>query len=159
LWLQRPWEELNLEVYGEEVKEVLDSGALWISGVDLEVMWLASTFPDGHKNLLTPPATALAKITKPAVEAHQGLPVRIPTFMTTERSNWELHSFCRQHDWKVWLKGPYYEAIRTHSWDMLETYRTLLARAWSTERLFLQVHVTGYEESVCFSAYEGELTG
>jgi diaminopimelate decarboxylase len=69
-----------------------------------------------------------------------------------------LHSFCRQHDWKVWLKGPYYEAIRTHSWDVFETYRALLSRAWSTERLFLQAHVTGYEESICFCAYEGELT-
>lgn len=159
LWLQRPWEELNLEAYGEEVRDVLDSGAVWISGFDLEIMWLATVFPEGHRNLLTPSAKALAQISKPAVEAHRGLPVRIPTFISTEHSNWDLHTFCRQHDWKVWLKGPYYEAIRTHSWDVFETYRTLLSRAWSTERLFLQVHVTGYEESVCFSAYQGELTG
>src|ERR671933_2172777 len=66
LWLQRPWEELNLEAYAEEVKQVLDSGALWISGFDLEIMWLASVFPEGHSNLLTPPAKALAKISKPA---------------------------------------------------------------------------------------------
>jgi diaminopimelate decarboxylase len=158
LWLQRPWEELDLEAYGNEVREVLDSGALWISGVDLETMWLASVFPQGHKNLLTPPATALQRISKPAVEAHQGLPVRIPTFISTEEhSNWELHAFCRQHDWKVWLKGPYYEAVRTHSWNIFETYRAILSRAWSTERLFLQIHVTGYEESVCFCAYQGEL--
>ncbi|MDQ3816509.1 MAG: ATP-grasp domain-containing protein [Acidobacteriota bacterium] len=159
LWLQRPWEELNLPAYGEEVRKVLDAGAVWISGFDLEIMWLATVFPEGHENLLTPPAKALARIAKPAVEAHQGLPVRIPTFISTEHSNWDLHTFCRQHDWKVWLKGPYYEAIRTHSWDVFETYRTLLSRAWSTERLFLQEHVTGYEESVCFSAYRGELTG
>src|SRR3982751_813424 len=103
LWLQRPWEELDLDTYADEIRDVLDSGALWISGFDLELMWLASQFPLGHKNLLTPPAAALQKISKPAVEAHKGLPVRIPTFISTELSNWELHAFCRQHDWKVWL--------------------------------------------------------
>jgi diaminopimelate decarboxylase len=156
-WLQRPWEELNLETYAADIKAILDGGALWISGVDLEIMWLASVFPEGHKNLLTPSSAALQKISKPAVEAHEGLPVRIPPFITTERSDWELHAFCRQHGWKVWLKGPYYEAVRTHGWDVFERVRTLLSRAWSTERLFLQTHVTGYEESVCFSAYQGEL--
>jgi diaminopimelate decarboxylase len=156
-WLQRPWEELNLDAYASDIKDALDAGALWVSGVDLEIMWLASVFPEGHKNLLTPSTGALQKISKPAVEAHKGLPVNIPTFISTERSDWELHAFCRQHGWKVWLKGPYYEAVRTHSWDVFERVRTLLSRAWSTERLFLQIHVTGYEESVCFSAYQGEL--
>jgi len=159
LWLQRPWEELDLEAYAADIKKALDGGALWISGVDLEIMWLASVFPEGHRNLLTPPPGALQKISKPAVEAHRGLPLSIPTYMTTESSDWELHAFCRQHGWKVWLKGPYYEAVRTYSWDMFERVRTLLSRAWSTERLFLQTHVTGYEESVCFSAYRGEITG
>src|SRR5215212_8681705 len=74
LWLQRPWEELNLDAYASDIRGVLDAGALWISGVDLEIMWLASVFPDGHENLLTPPAGALQKIGKPAVEAHKGLP-------------------------------------------------------------------------------------
>jgi diaminopimelate decarboxylase len=157
LWLQRPWEELNLPEYGNSIKEVLDSGALWISGIDLEIMWLASVFPDGHRNLLTPSTGALEKVSKPAVESHKGLPVRIPEFISTEHSDWELHAFCRRHDWKVWLKGPYYEAIRTANWDVFEVVRAALSRAWSTERLFLQTHVTGYEESVCFCAYEGEL--
>jgi diaminopimelate decarboxylase len=159
MWLQRPWEELNLETYAADIKNALDAGALWISGVDLEIMWLASVFPEGHKNLLTPSTAALQKISKPAVEAHKGLPVSIPPFITTESSDWDLHSFCREHGWKVWLKGPYYEAVRTPSWDVFERVRTLLSRAWSTERLFLQTHVTGYEESVCFSAYKGEITG
>jgi diaminopimelate decarboxylase len=159
LWLQRPWEELNLPEYGSLIKDTLDSGALWISGIDLEIMWLASVFPDGHQNLLTPSSAALEKVSKPAVEAHKGLPVRIPSFISTEHPDWELHSFCRRHDWKVWLKGPYYEAIRTATWDAFEVVRAALSRAWSTERLFLQAHVTGYEESVCFCAYRGELLG
>jgi diaminopimelate decarboxylase len=159
VWLQRPWEELDLDAYRDAVARVLESGGLWISGFDLEIMWLATVFPNGHENLLTPPPTALRRISKPIVEATRHLPISIPPFISTENSDWDLHAFCRQHDWKLWLKGPYYEAIRAHSWEVVETYRTLLARAWSTEKLFLQTHVTGYEESICFGAYQGELTG
>ncbi|HLL77381.1 MAG TPA: ATP-grasp domain-containing protein [Pyrinomonadaceae bacterium] len=157
LWLQRPWEELDLDEYAAQVRRVLDSGALWLSGIDLEIMWLASVFPEGHRNLLAPPRKAIQKIAKPAVEAHKGLPIRIPTYISTENSDWELHAFCRKHDWRVWLKGPYYEAVRTPTWDAVEIYRAAVARAWSTEKLFLQAHVSGYEESVCLSAYQGEL--
>jgi diaminopimelate decarboxylase len=159
LWLQRPWEEISLNEYATQIKAILDSGALWISGSDLESLWLAGVFPEGHANLLTPPAGAFEQVTKPAVPAHKGLPLRIPTFISTDYSDWDLHAFCRQHNWRVWLKGPYYDAVRTRSWDAFEAVRTALSRVWSTQRLFLQAHVSGYEESVCLSAYKGELTG
>jgi len=155
--LQRGWEDIDLESYALSIQELLDSGALWISGVDLEIMWLASVFPNGHPNLLTPSAPALKRISKPAVEAHRGLPVKIPEFISTTASDWDLHAFCRQHGWRVWLKGPYYEAVRTPSWDIFERFRSVLSEAWSTDNLFLQTHVTGYEESICFCAYQGEL--
>jgi diaminopimelate decarboxylase len=157
LWLQRPWEELNLTAYGEQIREVLDAGALWISGNDLEIMWLGSVFPEGHPNLLTPPLSALAKTSKPAIEASAGLPVKIPTFISTEESDWELHTFCRKFGWKVWLKGPYYDASRARSWPEFNIVRSALSRVWATDRLFLQSHVTGYEESVALSAYHGEI--
>lgn len=157
IWLQRPWDELKLSTHAEEIKKVLDSGAYWISGIDLEIMWLGSVFPEGHPNLLTPPLSALQQTAKPAITAHEGLPVKIPTFVTTELSDWNLHAFCRQHDWKVWLKGPYYEAVRIKSWAEFELMRSRLSKAWSTEKLFLQSHVTGYEESVTLSAYNGDL--
>ena len=159
LWLQRPWEELDLPAYGELITQLLDGGALWISGTDLEALWLASVFPDGHANLLSPPAAGLSRITKPGVEAHKGLPLRIPPFVSTDESDWDLHAFCRKHDWRVWLKGPYYEAVRTKSWDQFEAVRTALSKVWSTQRLFLQAHVSGYEESVMLAAYKGELLG
>ena len=159
LWLQRPWDELDLDTYGERVKDVLDAGGLWISGSDLEAMWLASLFPEGHKNLLAPPLAGLKRITKPAVEAAANLPVKIPTYISTDSSDWDLHAFCRQHDWRVWLKGPYYDAARTPSWDVFEAARNALTKVWSTQRLFLQAHVSGYEESVMLSAYQGELLG
>jgi diaminopimelate decarboxylase len=159
LWIQRPWEELDLDAYGERVKQVLDRGALWISGSDLEAIWLADLFREGHPNLLAPPLGALRRITKPAVEAAHELPVQIPTHISTDRSDWDLHAFCRKHDWRVWLKGPYYDAARTPSWDVFEAARAALTKVWSTQRLFLQAHVSGYEESVMFSAYRGKLLG
>jgi diaminopimelate decarboxylase len=157
IWLQRPWDELNLESHREEIKKVLDSGALWISSIDLEIMWLANIFPQGHPNLLTPSLSALLQVGKPAITAHEGLPVRIPTFVTTEISDWDLHRFCREHDWKVWLKGPYYEAVKTETWAKFQDMRNVLSSAWATEKLFLQSHVSGYEESVMLAAYQGEL--
>jgi diaminopimelate decarboxylase len=157
IWLQRPWDELNLTTHAEEIKKVLDEGGLWISSIDLEIMWFAKVFPEGHPNLLTPPMKALEQVQKPAISAHEGLPVQIPTFVTTEISDWDLHAFCREHDWKVWLKGPYYEAARTRSWAEFEEKRYILSNAWATEKLFLQAHVSGYEESVTLSAYKGEL--
>ncbi|CAN5808865.1 hypothetical protein BH20VER1_BH20VER1_02100 [soil metagenome] len=159
LWLQRPWEELDLAAYGQLITEFLDDGALWISGTDLEALWLASVFPEGHANLLSPPAAGLRRITKPGVEAHKGLPLQIPPFISTDHSDWDLHAFCRKHDWRVWLKGPYYEAVRTKSWDAFEAVRSALSKVWSTQRLFLQAHVSGYEESVMLAAYKGELLG
>jgi diaminopimelate decarboxylase len=157
VWLQRPWEELDLDSYGESVKAILEGGALWISGSDLEAMWLGSLLPGGHPGLLAPPAAAITRIGKPGVEAAYQLPVKIPPFVSTELSDWDLHAFCREHDWRVWLKGPYYDAARTPSWDIFEAARAALAKVWSTRRLFLQAHVTGYEESVMLSAYRGEL--
>ena len=157
VWLQPGWEYIDLSAYSLAIKEHLDEGAWWLSGVDLEIMWLGSVFPNGHVNLLTPSASALKRISKPAVEAHRGLPVQIPEFISTEQADWDLHAFCRQHGWKVWLKGPYYEAVRTSSWDAFERVRAALTTAWSTDRLFLQAHITGYEESVCFCAYRGEI--
>jgi diaminopimelate decarboxylase len=157
IWLQRPWDEINLDAHAREVQKVLDSGALWISSIDLEILWMADVFPNGHPNLLTPPRRALESVAKPAIPAHRGLPVKIPTFVTTEISDWDLHAFCRAHDWKVWLKGPYYEAVKTDNWARFAEMRSVLSDAWATEKLFLQAHVSGYEESVCFTAYRGEL--
>ncbi|HEX8402916.1 MAG TPA: ATP-grasp domain-containing protein [Allosphingosinicella sp.] len=159
VWIQRPWDELDLDHWGEHVRAALDAGGLWISGSDLEAMWLADLFPDGHPNLLAPPMAGLKRITKPAVEGASGLPLSIPDYLSTEHSDWDLHAFCRAHNWRVWLKGPYYDASRTPSWDAFTAVRAALKTVWSTERLFLQRHVSGYEESVMLSAYRGELLG
>jgi diaminopimelate decarboxylase len=157
IWLQRPWDELNLDAHAAEIKKVLDAGGLWISSIDLEILWLANLFPEGHPNLLTPPLAAMNQVGKPAIPAHEGLPVKIPTFVSTEISDWDLHAFCREHDWKVWLKGPYYEAVKTQNWSQFEEMRNVLSSAWATDKLFLQAHVSGYEESITIAAYRGKL--
>ena len=157
LWIQRPWGELDLDAYSAKVREVLDGGAMWISGSDLEAMWLASQFPDGHPNLLAPPMSGIKRITKPVVEAASGLPIRIPPYLSTEHSDWDLHAFCREHNWRVWVKGPYYDASRAPTWDAFTAIRAALGSVWSTEKLFLQAHVSGHEESVMLAAYQGEL--
>jgi diaminopimelate decarboxylase len=159
LWIERPWAELDLDRYGAKVVAALDEGGLWISGSDLEALWLADLLPDGHPNLLAPPMAGLKRITKPTVEAASGLPITIPPYISTAHSDWDLHAFCREHDWRVWLKGPYYDASRTPTWDSFEGVRSALKKVWSTEKLFLQAHVGGYEESVMLSAYRGELLG
>src|SRR6476661_6405644 len=46
IWLQRPWEEIDLDHHANEVRKVLDSGALWISSIDLEILWFANNFPE-----------------------------------------------------------------------------------------------------------------
>ena len=157
IWLQRPWDEINLDAHARQIEKVLDSGALWLSSIDLEILWMANIFPEGHPNLLTPPRFALESVAKPAIPAHKVLPVKIPTFVSTEIPDWDLHAFCREHNWKVWLKGPYYEAVKTDTWARFEEMRSILSGAWGTEKLFLQAHVSGYEESVTFCAYRGEL--
>ncbi len=159
LWIDRPWEELDLASHGERIKHVLSLGGLWISGSDLEAMWLADIFPDGHANLLAPGMGAFRQIIKPAVSAARDLPVKIPDYISTDHSDWDLHAFCREQDWKVWLKGPYYDASRTPTWEAFEYIRAALSKVWSTERLFLQKHVSGYEESIMLSAYRGKLLG
>jgi diaminopimelate decarboxylase len=158
VWLHRPWSELNLDLHAAAIRYVLEvENACYLSCNDLETLWLSRIYPHGHPNLLTPPASALRRVGKPAVPAHEGLPVKIPTFITTDLPDWELHAFCRRHNWKIWLKGPYYEAIRISTWNELEHWRKVLSKAWHIDTLFLQAHVTGYEESIALSAYKGEL--
>lgn len=157
IWLNRPWAEINLDFYAAEIAAKLDAGALWISGSDLESLWLSDVFPVGHRNLLTPSANALRQTAKPEVIAAKTLPVTIPPFVSTELSNWDLHEFCRQNDWRLWLKGPYYEAVRVSDWTAFEHWRRVLERGWTTEKLFLQTHVSGYEQSISLAAYDGEL--
>ena len=156
VWVQRPWKEMRLPVYQAAIQAVLDGGALWFPGQDLEVEWMSGALPDPARAML-PPIAALEQVAKPAIFAAEGLPVSIPEWMGADRSDWDLHAFCREHGWRVWLKGPNYEAMRVRDWPSFRYGRDFLSELWGTEQLFLQRHVVGAEESVAFCAYRGEL--
>ncbi|MFJ2990628.1 hypothetical protein ACIPF8_22425 [Collimonas sp. NPDC087041] len=157
VWIQQPWARLNLDAYATSIRDRLEQeDAYWISCLDLEILWMAQVLGP-HPRLLIPSVEALDQIAKPAVPAHRGLPVGIPPFISTTEEDWTLNSFCRRHGWKIWLKGPYYDAVQVNWWPSFLSLRTAFQTTWGTEKLFLQAHVRGLEESVSFSAYQGRL--
>ena len=156
VWVQRPWKEMRLPVYQAAIQEVLDGGALWFPGQDLEVEWLAGCLRDPSRALL-PGSEALRRVGKPDIRAAERLPVTVPEYVGIERSDWDLHAFCREHGWRVWMKGPNYEAMRVRDWPSFRHARSFMQELWGTEQLFVQRHVTGTEESVAFCAYQGEM--
>lgn len=157
VWLQPSWNQLDLELYLEQIRQRLNSdNSIWISGLDLEVRWL-SQYQSQLGQLLVPPSRALSLTSKPAIAIHSKIPFFIPPYISISESYWALHSFCRRFDWQVWLKGPYYEARRVRSWEEFNLIREELSNTWSTEELFLQAHTLGYEESIALCAYEGNL--
>lgn len=157
IWLQRPWREIDLDTYQDQIATLLDAGAFWISGLDIEALWLAHCLHPNDR-LLVPPVDAFARTAKPSIEAHSSLPVDVPTFLSTaDRSDWDIYAFCRRHAWRIWVKGPYYDAIRGSNWPHVSGAVRHLSETWGTGNLFVQVHVSGYEESIALSAYQGEL--
>ena len=156
IWLQRPWDELDLKEYVAQIRQMLNDGALWISGLDLETIWLAYEIGE-HPNLLIPPFHALDQVRKPAIPASQNIPVKIPPFTLTSAPEYDLYAFCRKHGWPVWVKGPWYQAHLARNWREVKATCAVLSETWSTSTLFLQKHVVGQEESIAFSAYRGKL--
>ena len=157
IWLQRPWEEIDLDVYRRQIVGLLESGAIWLSGLDLETVWLAGNVAP-HTNLLVPPLEALGQTAKPSELVAAALSLNVPTFIRCSESEWALHRFCRTHDWRIWLKGPFYEARAVTSWQGLLRAQAELSTTWSTlEGLFIQQHIDGYEESIALCCYHGRL--
>lgn len=158
LWIQRPWEELDLARYGGRIKDLLQDGDCWISGLDLECGWLADTLPS-VPGRLSPPTSALEAVRKPAIKTARELSLGTPHSIAMTCSDEEITEFCAHHGWKVWLKGPWYQALPVTSWPKLLQVRRQLEETWPGEPLHLQAHVPGNEESVVFAAHEGELLG
>ena len=156
VWVQRSWKEMRLPVYKAAVQEVLDGGAFWFPGQDLEVEWLARSLDDRSRALI-PGVEALQKVAKPTIEAARALAFTVPDFISVGCSDWDLHAFCREHGWRVWLKGPNYEAYTVRDWPSFRAARKAMTEMWGTDHLFLQRHVKGAEESVALCAYQGEL--
>jgi len=158
VWTQRPWDELNLDLYAKRIEEKIAEGALFLPNLDLEVRYLSERL-DPRPNLPLPSPGALQQVTKPAFPAHQNLPIQVPEYIWAGRSAEDLHSFGRRADWKCWLKSKHHEAIPIEGWQEIQEKKSELEDRWSTEEVFLQAHCEGQEESILFAGHEGTLLG
>ena len=150
------WSQIDRSLQIDQLRQLLDAGHIWISAHDVEVHWLAQNF-GAHENLLVPSGAALSATAKPHVEAFTALDFKVPESISAFLSDNEVHSFLRDHAWQCWLKGPYHDAKRITSWDGFERARENMQKEWKTSQLFVQHHKIGNEESICFTAYHGEL--
>ena len=127
----------------------------FISGLDLEAHWLAEAPFDGA---LLPSAAALRLTRKPAIPAARALPFRVPESIAVSLGHNVVYEFCASHGWEVWLKGPAYDARRVRAWSELEIALAELEETWGPDcPFFVQQHISGWEGSVAFSAFRGEL--
>jgi diaminopimelate decarboxylase len=150
-----PWNSADLERQRDMVEERMQRDAVWISGLDLETIWMAAVLP-GCRGLLIPSNTALVSTRKPGEFVANALAIGVPPTVSLSASDLELHAFCRQFGWNVWLKGPWYEATRISSWLSLQQAYQLLANTWG-EQGFAQCHIDGVEESIAFCAHQGRM--
>ncbi len=158
VFVQPSWNVLNLDEFKQQIEKILHSGAFWISGLGFETLWLALTLPN-EANLLIPPLDALNKVGKPAISVQYDLPMKIPPFVSCAQSDWDIYAFCRKYGWQVLLKGPLSGARRIRNWNDLNSARHELTQRWPNDELFLQAHITGYEETIALSAYHGRMLG
>jgi hypothetical protein len=154
VWLKPSWDLIEEDLYVREVAAELARGACWIPTLDLEIAWLARRMPP-HPHLLAPTDHALAQTGKPLPAVARLLPFELPPELDLIAPDDEIYAFCRAHSWRVWIKGPYHEAISVASWPELERARGELKNRWQSDRLSIQAHVRGYEESVAFAAVGG----
>lgn len=154
VWICVPWNEMDLHGHREQVRARLEPGVWLISTQDLEARWLAEAPPS---RALIPELGALDLTAKPSILAAQNLPVRVPEWAPFTLPDRDLYGFCRAHNWRVWVKGPAYEARAVRSWTELARQKRELADVWGEAGLFVQADVEGWEVSIAFAAYQGQL--
>lgn len=158
VWVAPSWSDLDLPTFAEEIAERLADGSIWLSGLDLESTWLSSEGVAAGQ-VLVPPVAALAAIRKPAVTVAEVLGLGSPPTLPVSAPATELARFGRTRGWRVWLKGPFYEAQRVVGWSHFLAARDAMNAVWGTDDLHVQAHVQGHEESVAFAAHQGVLLG
>jgi diaminopimelate decarboxylase len=155
VWVCRPWAELDLEHHRAQLTERLAHGALYLSGLDLEVVWLSLQRVPGA---IVPPAPALAAARKPTWHGFTSLPgVRLPPSCPANADPEALTAFARRHGWPVWIKGAWYDAKQAAHWRELVKARSELTETWGPDGLHLQAAVRGTEVSIAFCAAAGAL--
>jgi diaminopimelate decarboxylase len=150
------WDLIDEATHIAFLNDQIDRGTIYLPTLDLEVAWLADHI-DRPASVLAPSRSALAHTGKPRASIAEMLPVSVPEFLPLSAGDEAVFAFCRRHSWRVWIKGPYHEAIFVSSWRSLEGARQHLQQKWGAGNLFVQAHKKGLEESLCFSAVNGKL--
>lgn len=157
LSLKRPWSEISLERYRDQIVELLSrSDIYWLSGLDVEIDWL-SRVVSSHPRLLNPSVSALNLVRKPAITAADVLRMQVPRSIRAGSSAVSLHRFARSEAWHLWVKAVHHNAIRARSWPELTQAIHSLSEHWGIDNIFVQQNVPGLEESYAFAAYRGRL--
>jgi hypothetical protein len=158
--IRPPWHAIDLKAHVAYVESRLSRGAIWISGLDLEIQLLASRIRT-RSRLPLPPPSAIKMAGKPPFDLAAPLRLSIPPALPVgSSSEEELSRFCRLHGWPLWVKGIHYDAVPVWSWYEVKPVLSQLAYVWGgTHRVFLQAHVAGQDVTVAFAAWKGELLG
>lgn len=152
------WKDTKPNLVAEYILSMVSGGDnVYISGLDLETVILADAGAGSKRNVLVPPAPALTYIAKPSHEAALSLGIKSPATQTYDDVRSAV-SFCEQHGWPIWVKGPNYEAIRAWHPSGLKRAVDYISSTWSGDVL-LQQDISGTEESIAFAAYNGRLLG
>ena len=163
IWVLPSWTHVNTDVYLSQIAEAVGHDGVWISGLDLEARWLAQAIErlddEMRTRILVPSPLALHAVEKPAAAIAARLGLRVPPTIPATDTDAAVNAFGRQHGWRLWLKGPYYEAVRVGSWPQLLSARESLSATWGDVGLHLQAHIIGHEESVVLAAHRGRLHG
>ncbi|MFO0675443.1 MAG: hypothetical protein U0169_02840 [Polyangiaceae bacterium] len=155
-WLVPSWDLLDPDLHAAEIAARLDAGHTYVSTLDVELLWLASRFP-GHPGILGPSPSALAATSKSDFTLAKLLPFAVPPSVPMSAPDDVLYAFCRRHSFRVWLRGPYHDAVPITTWRDVAPVRRSLEAKWKTDDLSLSAHVRGLEESICIAAHRGRI--
>lgn len=157
--LFEPWNDVSLPAQVRDIDDLLIAeDGFWIPGNDLEIATFAEEIPN-QERILSPGINAYSNTRKPEIPAVENLPFEVPPSINAFSNPLAVADFCRQHGWKVWIKGPDYQAKRVEGWtDLLET-RTKFLDRWNTSDITLQANINGLHKSIVFAGFNGELLG
>jgi diaminopimelate decarboxylase len=151
------WDLIDHDEHRRFIQSILDQGDVYFPSLDLECHWLAKNL-SSHPRLVAPDLRGLNFIKKPAHAVADALGVGCSKTLSAFVGDEEAHQFLRHNNWRVWLKSPFHEATLIRSWRDFIGMRAYMERKWKTRDLFLEVHTTGHERSLCFAASNGEIT-
>src|SRR5262245_17193799 len=157
--VQPEWNELNLTSYVSYMQSILsDDETCWLSGLDVEIEWLANAVGD-HPRLLIPSLDAQQAVRKPQIRIASDLRMRVPRWIPAASEPSAIHRLGRHAGWRLWVKGIYHEAYAATSFDDVMRQIERLQQHWKPSDIFIQAHVPGLERAYTFAAYHGRLLG